>query len=126
MTSFHPGTIDPEAIKRANTIWDFDNELVIKRLGFPSVEAYYAASSPLQLLAEISKPSLIIYAADNPLFHPDLVTDLQAACSSNPNIDLLILVAVVIWAISIANRSKSKLKTLIFGGLGIEFCSGGI
>lgn len=59
-------------------------------LGFPSVEAYYAASNPLQLLPEISKPSLIIYAADNPLFHPDLVSDLQSACSRNPNIDLLV------------------------------------
>ncbi|WP_414754401.1 YheT family hydrolase [Anabaena sp. CCY 9910] len=85
----HPGTLDLEAIKRANTIWDFDNELVIKRLGFPSVETYYAASSPLQLLPEISKPSLIIYAADDPLFHPELVPELQATCDSNPKIDLL-------------------------------------
>lgn len=86
----HPGTLDPDVINRLNTIWDFDNELVIQRLGFPSVEAYYAASSPLQLLPQISKSSLIIYAADDPLFHPDLVSDLQAACSSNPNIDLLL------------------------------------
>lgn len=57
---------------------------------FPSVEAYYAASNPLQLLPEISKPSLIIDAADNPLFHPKLVSGLQSACRRNHNIDLLV------------------------------------
>ncbi|WP_414564625.1 MULTISPECIES: YheT family hydrolase [unclassified Anabaena] len=86
----HPGTIDPEAIKRANSIWAFDYELVISRLGFPSVEAYYEASSALQILPQISKPTLILYAADDPLFHPDIIPELQAACASNPALDLLL------------------------------------
>lgn len=34
----HLGSIDPAAIERANSIWGFDNELVINRLSFPSVE----------------------------------------------------------------------------------------
>ncbi len=34
----HPEAIDPAAIERANSIWGFDNELVISRLGFSSVE----------------------------------------------------------------------------------------
>ncbi|MCC5637052.1 alpha/beta fold hydrolase [Nostoc sp. CHAB 5844] len=86
----HPGTIDPEAIERTNTIWDFDQELVIERLGFPNVEAYYKASSALQLLPELGKPTLIVYAADDPLFHPDIIPDLQAACNQNSAIDLLL------------------------------------
>jgi predicted alpha/beta-fold hydrolase len=86
----HPGTIDPEAIKRTNTIWDFDQELVIERLGFPSVEAYYKASSALQILPELAKPTLIVYAADDPLFHPGIIPDLQAACAENPALDLLL------------------------------------
>ncbi|MEH2286227.1 YheT family hydrolase [Nostoc sp.] len=86
----HPGSIDPAAIERANSIWGFDNELVINRLGFPSVEAYYQASSALQILPQISKPTLIIYAADDPLFDPAIIPDLQAACDRNPAIDLLL------------------------------------
>ncbi len=86
----HPGTIEPEAIERANSIWGFDHELVIGRLGFPSVEAYYEASSALHLLPHIKKPTLIIYAQDDPLFDPTVVPDLQAACASNPVIDLLL------------------------------------
>ena len=86
----HPGTIDPGAIERANSIWGFDNELVIGRLGFPSVEAYYEASSALHLLPNLEKPTLIIYAADDPLFDPAILPDLQLACASNPAIDLLL------------------------------------
>ncbi|MEH2394793.1 MAG: alpha/beta fold hydrolase [Nostoc sp.] len=86
----HPGSIDPAAIERANSIWGFDNELVINRLGFPSVEAYYQASSPLHILPQISKPTLILYAADDPLFDPAIIPDLQQACDRNPAIDLLL------------------------------------
>lgn len=86
----HPGAIDPAAIERANSIWDFDKELVISRLGFPSVEAYYEASSALQILPQLSKPTLIVYAADDPLFHPAIIPDLEAVCASNPVIDLLL------------------------------------
>ncbi|MBL1201504.1 MAG: alpha/beta fold hydrolase [Nostoc sp. GBBB01] len=86
----HPGSFDPKAIERANSIWGFDNELVIHRLGFPSVEAYYQASSALKILPQISKPTLIIYAADDPLFDPAIIPELQAACDDNPVIDLLL------------------------------------
>jgi hypothetical protein len=86
----HPGSLDPAAIDRANSIWGFDHELVIGRLGFPSVEAYYDASSPLQLLSHLSKPTLILYAADDPLFDPTIVPDLQTACASNGAIHLML------------------------------------
>jgi hypothetical protein len=86
----HPEAIDPAAIERANSIWGFDRELVIGRLGFPSVEAYYEASSGLHLLPNLKKPTLIIYAADDPLFDPKIVPDLQAASDRNPHIDLVL------------------------------------
>ena len=86
----HPGAIDPAAIERANSIWGFDRELVIGRLGFPSVEAYYEASSGLHLLPHLNKPTLIIYATDDPLFDPAIVPDLKAGCDRNPCIDLVL------------------------------------
>ncbi|MBE9214586.1 alpha/beta fold hydrolase [Plectonema cf. radiosum LEGE 06105] len=86
----HPGNLDPDAIERANSIWGFDNELVIEKLGFPSVEAYYQASSALPLLPNLSKPTLIIYAADDPFFAPTIIPELQAACAENPAIDLIL------------------------------------
>ena len=86
----HPEAIDPAAIERANSIWAFDRELVIEPLGFPSVEAYYDASSGLQLLPVLDKPTLILYAADDPMFDPTIIPDLQAACDRNPCIDLVL------------------------------------
>lgn len=86
----HPGKIDSSAIERANSIWGFDHELVIGRLGFDSVEAYYEASSGLHILPNLEKPTLIIYAADDPLFDPTIVGDLQLASDRNPNIDLIL------------------------------------
>ena len=86
----HPEAIDPNAIARANSIWGFDHELVIKPLGFPSVEAYYEASSALHILPHLQKPTLILYAADDPIFDPSLVPDLQAACAGNSYLDLML------------------------------------
>ena len=86
----HPGKIDLAAIERATSIWGFDRELVIERLGFPTVEAYYEASSGLHILPHLEKPTLIIYAADDPMFDPAIIPDLQAACRANPHIDLVL------------------------------------
>ncbi|MEM0979506.1 MAG: alpha/beta fold hydrolase [Cyanobacteria bacterium P01_H01_bin.58] len=84
----HPGEFDADAIERANSIWGFDQELVIGRLGFETVEDYYTASSPLPLLPHLTKPTLILYAADDPLFAPTLLPDLKASCQGNSAVDL--------------------------------------
>lgn len=86
----HPGSIDPEAIARIDSTWSFDQELIIKGLGFESVEAYYNATSSLYILPHLRKPTLIIYAADDPFFDPAIIPDLKAACNKNPAIDLLL------------------------------------
>jgi uncharacterized protein len=86
----HPEAIDPKAIERAKSIWGFDHELVIGQLGFDSVADYYAATSPLYLLPKLQKPTLIIYAADDPMFDPTLVPDLQNICAENPAVELLL------------------------------------
>ena len=86
----YPQAIDPAAIQRVNSIWSFDQELVIQQLGFASVEAYYEASSALYQLPQLQKPTLILYAADDPMFDPTLVPELQTACAENPALDLIL------------------------------------
>ncbi|ACK65973.1 alpha/beta hydrolase fold protein [Rippkaea orientalis PCC 8801] len=86
----HPNDIDPQAIERANSIRGFDRELVINRLGFSTVEAYYQASSPLPFLPHLSKPTLIVYSADDPLFDPSIIADLEGACRHNNTVELLL------------------------------------
>ncbi len=86
--SYHPAAIDPAALERVHDIWSFDHELVIQGLGFASVEDYYAATSGLYQLPALTKPTLILYAADDPMFDPALIPELQAICAANPAIDL--------------------------------------
>ncbi len=63
---------------------------MISRLGFASVEEYYAASSSLRILPELTKPTLILYAADDPMFDPAIVPELKEICDSNRAIELLL------------------------------------
>ncbi|MDX2228321.1 MAG: alpha/beta fold hydrolase [Leptolyngbyaceae cyanobacterium bins.349] len=86
----HPQALDPAAIERVHDIWSFDHELVIQGLGFASVEAYYTATSGLYQLPTLQKPTLIIYAADDPMFDPALVAELESMCAANAAIDLLL------------------------------------
>ena len=85
----HPTAFDAEAVQRVHSIWSFDHEMVISRLGLSSVEEYYKLTSGLYVLPELTKPTLIIYAADDPLFDPTLVKDVIAVCAENPVIDLM-------------------------------------
>jgi predicted alpha/beta-fold hydrolase len=90
IAEMHPGSLDPGAIARANSIQGFDRELVISKLGFLSTEEYYQASSPLPFLPYLRKPTLILYAADDPMFDPSIIPDLEAACRDHPVVDLLL------------------------------------
>ena len=84
----HPGTLDRAAIERANSIQGFDQELVIGPLGFSSVQAYYEATCPLLLLPHLQRPTVILYAEDDPLFDPSVVIDLQDRCDRNDHLTL--------------------------------------
>jgi uncharacterized protein len=86
----HPQHFDPAAIERANSIEGFDRELVIPRLGFATVKDYYLATSPLYFLDKLTLPTLIIYAADDPLFDPSLVPELASIAEQQPAIDLML------------------------------------
>lgn len=86
----YPNAISPEAIARIDSIWAFDRELVIQPLGLATVEEYYQASSALPLISQLQKPTLILYAQDDPLFAPSLVPDLQQAAAQNPKINLIL------------------------------------
>lgn len=90
LQTYHPESFDPVAASRVHSIWSFDDEMVISRLGFDSVEDYYLATSGLYILPDLKKPTLIIYAEDDPLFDPTLVEDIEATCAKNPAIKLML------------------------------------
>ncbi|QFZ92996.2 YheT family hydrolase [Synechococcus elongatus] len=83
----HPGSIDPAAIAKVTTIQSFDDYLVAPRLGFRDSTDYYRASSPLPFLADLQVPGLVLYAADDPFFHPAIAPELDAIAQHNPVLD---------------------------------------
>lgn len=69
-----------KALKSAKRIGDFDNVFTAPRHGFRSKNDYYRQSSALPYLTEISKPTLIITAKDDPFLgvaaeHSDVSAD---------------------------------------------------
>ena len=86
----HPTAFDPAAIQRVHSIWSFDDEMVVPQLGLSSVEEYYTLTSGLYFLPKLKKPTLILYAADDPLFDPTLVEEIKDVCAANSAIDLML------------------------------------
>lgn len=84
----YPDRLEADAVARATSIWRFDEELVIPRLGFATVEDYYRASSPLPWLGDLCKPTWILYAADDPLFDPSLVPLLKTIAETQGALDI--------------------------------------
>lgn len=86
----HPQDIDVAILSKINSIKEFDQYLVIPSLGFNTVAEYYQASSPLNILPNIHKPTLILYAMDDPMFDPTLVDDLVKISHKNPMVNLIL------------------------------------
>ncbi|MGB2925308.1 MAG: alpha/beta fold hydrolase [Limnothrix sp.] len=80
---YYPDKFAPEIIEKAKTIRDFDKYLVIPPLGFATTKDYYDATSPIYFLEQLKRPTFILYAKDDPLFEPALVSDLKSVTASN-------------------------------------------
>lgn len=62
-----PGRIDPALLSRIRTIRDFDEGITAPLHGFASAEDYWARASALPVLADLTIPSLLLNAWDDPL-----------------------------------------------------------
>jgi len=63
------------AVRAARSLWEFDDRFVAPRNGWPSAEAYYAASMALPFLHAIRVPTLVVHALDDPWIPPDAYLD---------------------------------------------------
>ena len=62
-----PEVLEPEAIRRVQSIRDFDHAVTAPTFGFSSAEDYYAQCSSAPLLGRITTPTLLLSSADDPL-----------------------------------------------------------
>ena len=77
-------TIDWRNVKRACTVREFDEAVILPIFGYPSSDAYYEDASVGPKLGRISVPTLLINALDDPICDTSLMP-LEAVCK-NPHI----------------------------------------
>ncbi|MDR9402930.1 MAG: alpha/beta fold hydrolase [Halothece sp. Uz-M2-17] len=85
-----PDSIDPNVVDRIDSIRSFDREIVIDYYGFASETEYYHYTAGLYLLDQLQRPYLIVYAADDPIFDPRIIPEMQAKVDHNPYAHLLL------------------------------------
>jgi predicted alpha/beta-fold hydrolase len=73
-----------EAIGRSKSILEFDERFVAPRNGYNNAAAYYADNMARRFLSEISIPTLVIHALDDPWIPADTYTSYR--WSENPNL----------------------------------------
>jgi uncharacterized protein len=80
----HPGIADPDAIRRATTLWAFDDAFTSVVHGFVDAADYYARSSSMGYLASIRVPTLLLSAQDDPFHPPEVLADVSRVAATNP------------------------------------------
>jgi predicted alpha/beta-fold hydrolase len=80
----YPANGRMEGLNGIRTVRDFDDAITAPFCGFTSADDYYARSSAMHVLGAITRPTLVLTAADDP-FVP-LATFENATLRGNPNI----------------------------------------
>lgn len=78
-----PGALDPLAISRAATLWDFDDAVTAPINGFQNASDYYDKSSSIHWLARIRVPTLLLNAADDPFLPSSVLDEVRTIAQSN-------------------------------------------
>jgi predicted alpha/beta-fold hydrolase len=70
-----------EAVSSLNTFYQFDDKVTAPLHGFKDAQTYYDQCSALPKLANISTPSLILHAADDPFMDENVIPNQQQLSS---------------------------------------------
>ena len=69
-------------ILKLKSFWDFDEAYTAPIHGFKSAQDYYTQCSSKQFLKEITTPTLIIHAKDDPFMTPEVIPSMDELSSS--------------------------------------------
>jgi len=71
------------AVRRARTLWEFDDQFTAPLHGFRDAADYYARASSLPYLPGIRRPTLLLSAVDDPFLPADVLDQVRAAVAHN-------------------------------------------
>lgn len=74
------------AVRRARTLWEFDDQFTAPLHGFRDAADYYARASSLPFLSGIRRPTLLLSAVDDPFLPSDVLDHVQAIAEQNASI----------------------------------------
>jgi len=76
------------AVRRARTLWEFDDQFTAPLHGFADAADYYARASSLPYLAAIRRPTLLLSAVDDPFLPSDVLDRVRTVTRNNPAITI--------------------------------------
>jgi len=71
------------AVRRARTLWEFDDQFTAPLHGFRDAADYYARASSLPYLSGIRRPTLLLSAVDDPFLPADVLDHVRAVALNN-------------------------------------------
>lgn len=79
-----PNLADIEAVRRADSLWAFDDAYTSVVHGFRDAADYYKQSSSIHFLPAIRVPTLLLNAIDDPFHPPEVLDRVRAIAASTP------------------------------------------
>jgi predicted alpha/beta-fold hydrolase len=87
---YYPDPTRGNNFEQIDSIRSFDELFVIEALGFATVDDYYEACNLLQLIPQLTKSLLMIYAEDDPFFPPSFIERLRTLEATCPALELIL------------------------------------
>lgn len=79
----HPGSIDGDALERANSLFAFDDVVTAPLHGFRSAVDYYSRSSSMKFLAGVRRPTLLLSARNDPFLPAEVLDSVMSSARHN-------------------------------------------
>jgi predicted alpha/beta-fold hydrolase len=84
----YPGLFNRDALRRARTLYEFDDVVTGPVHGFEGAHDYYTRSSSLRFLAQIRRPTLLLNARDDPFLPASVLNEVAETALRNPWLSL--------------------------------------
>ena len=82
----YPHAISADVVRRARTLYEFDDLVTAPVHGFRDAGDYYAQSSSLGWLARVRTPTLLLSARDDPFLPSEVLDEVRVIARSNPSL----------------------------------------
>jgi predicted alpha/beta-fold hydrolase len=79
----YPDLFDPAALRRARSLYDFDDIITGPVHGFRDAHDYYTRSSSLRFLGDIRRPTLLLSSRDDPFLPAEVLDEVADVARRN-------------------------------------------